>query len=50
MSATTNKVMQTSRTLIVAAAALFAVSTLSGCEALLHQTVPHDHSHDGHDH
>lgn len=50
MSATTSKAKQATRTLIVAAAALFAVSTLSGCDALLHQTVPHEHSHDGHDH
>lgn len=53
MSTSTKKVIRAARVLAVTAAALFAVSTLSGCDALysqLHGSVPHDHSHEGHDH
>lgn len=45
------KITLTARVVAVAAAAMFAASTLSGCDVLysqLHQTVPHDH--EGHVH
>ena len=53
MSTIHRKVMLTAKIAGIAAAALVAASTLSGCDALysqLHQSVPHDHNHDGHDH
>ncbi|MDP7727816.1 MULTISPECIES: hypothetical protein [Mycobacterium] len=51
MRTASRKFRLTARVVVVAAAAIFAASTLSGCDALysqLHQTVPHDH--EGHIH
>lgn len=51
MNVKTKKVVLTARVLGLAAAAIFAASTLSGCDVLhsqLEQFAPGDHS--GHDH
>jgi len=51
MRTTHRKLTLTARAVLIAAAALVATSTLSGCDVLysqLHQSVPHDH--EGHVH
>lgn len=53
MSTRTGKVLMAAKVAAIATAALFAATTLSGCDVLysqLHQAIPHDHSHEGHDH
>ncbi|QUR67911.1 hypothetical protein [Mycobacterium spongiae] len=51
MGTKTNRVALTARAVAAVAAAVFAASTLSGCDVLfpqLHQVIPGDHS--GHNH